>query len=261
MVDAIRREHPYPGTFDDAEAYDRFMGRYSVLFAPQLADFAGVAAGQHALDIGCGTGPLTAELARRLRPGTVAALDPSQQFVAAVRERYPDVAVRAGVGEELPFGDGTFDVAVSQLSIGFMDRLAAFREMARVTREGGVVAFSDWYPNRDNPLAPFWRSARALDRGGRAGRRRVRRFIDSVDLFRQAGVRDVQLADLHATVEYARFEEWWLPMTEGVGPTATYVRQLDPHTRERLREHCRARLSDGPFAIAAISRAVRGTVV
>jgi trans-aconitate methyltransferase len=53
-----------------ADAYDRFMGRYSVLLAPQLADVAGVRDGQRVLDVGCGPGALTAELVQRLAPST-----------------------------------------------------------------------------------------------------------------------------------------------------------------------------------------------
>jgi trans-aconitate methyltransferase len=60
-----------------AEAYDRFMGRYSMPLAPQLADFASVSAGQRVLDVGCGPGALTAELVARLGPAAVAAVDPS----------------------------------------------------------------------------------------------------------------------------------------------------------------------------------------
>jgi len=48
-------------SFLNAGAYDRFMGRYSVLLAPQLADLAGIAAGQRVLDVGCGPGALTGE--------------------------------------------------------------------------------------------------------------------------------------------------------------------------------------------------------
>ena len=85
-----------------ADAYDRFMGRYSVPLSPQLADLAGVAAGQRVLDVGCGPGALTAELVERLGAAAVAAVDPSEPFVAAARERHPEVDVRQASAEELP---------------------------------------------------------------------------------------------------------------------------------------------------------------
>ena len=121
-----------------AEAYDRFMGRYSVPLAPVFADFAGVAEGQRVLDVGCGPGALTAELVRRLGPASVTAVDPSEPFVAAARERHPEVQVERASAEDLPFPDGTFDAALAQLVVHFMtDPVAGLREMARVTREDG----------------------------------------------------------------------------------------------------------------------------
>src|SRR6185436_11083087 len=97
--------------FGAADAYDRFMGRYSTQLAPQFADVAGVEEGQQVLDVGCGTGTLTAECLRRR--ATVAAVEPSEPFVAAVAERYPDVDVRCGVAEHLPFPDNEFDAALA----------------------------------------------------------------------------------------------------------------------------------------------------
>src|SRR5512133_2501629 len=109
------------GMFDVAgDAYDRFMGRYSKLLAPEFADFAGVASGQSALDVGCGPGALTTELVRRLGAENVKAVDPSAQFVAALRERLPEVDVREGPGEELPFDGDSFDGALAQLVVSFM---------------------------------------------------------------------------------------------------------------------------------------------
>ena len=123
-----------------AEAYDRFMGRYSAPLAPVFADFAGVADGQRVLDVGCGPGALTAELVRRLGPASVTAVDPSEPFVAAARERHPDVRVERASAEDLPFPDGTFDAALAQLVVHFMtDPVAGLHELARVTREKGVV--------------------------------------------------------------------------------------------------------------------------
>src|SRR5688572_14261320 len=118
-----------------AASYDRFMGRYSVLLAPQLADLAGVAAGQRALDVGCGPGALTGELVRRLGEDAVSAVDPSEPFVAAARERYPGVSVQLAPAEALPFPDDSFDTSLAQLVVHFMtDPVAGLGEMARVTR-------------------------------------------------------------------------------------------------------------------------------
>ena len=62
-----------------AEAYDRYMGRYSVLLSPQFADLAGVGAGQRVLDVGCGPGALTAELVDRVGPAAVSAVSLAAQ--------------------------------------------------------------------------------------------------------------------------------------------------------------------------------------
>src|SRR3954453_17417216 len=96
------------------------MGRYSQHLSAQLADLAGVAAGQRVLDVGCGPGALTVELARRLGPDSVVAVDPSESFVAAPRPRNPDVDVREASAEQLPFADDTFDAALAQLVVHFM---------------------------------------------------------------------------------------------------------------------------------------------
>src|SRR5690348_13993487 len=96
------------------------MGRYSVPLAPRLADLARVAAGQRALDVGCGPGALTAELVRRLGPDAVSAVDPSEPFVAAAQERHPGVSVQRAAAEDLPFADDAFDAALAQLVVHFM---------------------------------------------------------------------------------------------------------------------------------------------
>src|SRR5918995_2682199 len=103
-----------------ADAYDRFMGRYSVPLAPQLADFAGVAPGQRVLDVGCGPGALTTALVERVGPDSVSAVDPSEPFVAAARERHPGVDVQRAAAEQLPFDDRSFDAALAQLVVHFM---------------------------------------------------------------------------------------------------------------------------------------------
>ena len=247
--------------FVAAAAYDRFMGRYSRLLAAQMADLAGVRAGQLALDVGCGPGALTAELVGRLGPDGVAAVDPSEPFVAAVRERFPGVEVRQAPAEHLPFPDGRFDATLAQLVVHFMsDPLAGLREMRRVTRPDGFVAACVWdHAGGRGPLGVFWRAAHELDPGVEdesllAGARDGH----LVELLTGAGLRDVKGSTVSATVEHPTFEDWWEPFTEGVGPAGAYVASLDQDRREALRDACRALLPPAPFRLEVIAWAARG---
>ena len=138
----VRGVNVWPVSFTvDPNAYDRYMGRYSLLLAPQLADLAMVSAGQRLLDVGCGPGALTVELVKRLGAAAVSAVDPSEPFVAAVEARHHGVDVRRATAEELPFQDAEFDATLAQLVVLLMDDPAAgMAEMVRVTRKRGVVA-------------------------------------------------------------------------------------------------------------------------
>ena len=157
------------------------MGRYSVPLAPLFADFAG--AEGRVLDVGCGPGALTAELVQRLGEDAVSAVDPSQPFVDAVRERHPGVTVERAAAEELPFAEREFDAALAQLVVHFMtDPVAGLREMARVTRDGGVVAAtrvgSRRRPGPAERVLGGCARARSRRRGRVKARRRTRRRSD-----------------------------------------------------------------------------------
>jgi len=246
-----------------ADAYDRFMGRYSVPLAPQLADFAAVAAGQRVLDVGCGPGALTAELVRRLGPAAVSAVDPSEPFVAAAQERHPGVSVRRAAAEQLPFGDQAFDAALAQLVVHFMAHpVVGLREMARVTRKHGVVAACVWdHAGGQGPLSLFWEAARELDRdvegesqlaGAREGH--------LAQLFQAAGLHEIEESVLSVNVEHPSFEDWWEPFTLGVGPAGGHAVGLDAKRQAELRELCRETLPAAPFVLTARAWAARGLV-
>ncbi|MDQ2673117.1 MAG: class I SAM-dependent methyltransferase [Chloroflexota bacterium] len=248
--------------FVAADAYDRFMGRYSRLLSPQMADLAGIAAGQRALDVGCGPGALTTVLVQRLGADAVAAVDPSEPFVAAARERHPGVDVHQASAELLPFEDGTFDATLAQLVVHFMpDPVAGLSEMRRVTRPGGVVAACVWdHAGGKGPLGTFWQAARDLDpevhdEGDLPGAREGHLAA----LLGDAGLSDVRASTVVAALEHASFDEWWEPYTAGVGPAGAYVATLDADRQAALRERCRQLLPDGPFTLTSVAWAARGS--
>lgn len=246
-----------------AESYDGFMGRFSRLLSPQLADLAAVSAGQRAIDVGCGPGALTAELVKRLGADGVAAIDPSVPFVEAATARHPGVDVRLASAEALPYPDGSFDVALAQLVVHFMrDPVGGLTEMARVTRAGGVVAACVWdHGGEQGPLNLYWRAARQLDptvhdesnlAGVREGH--LATLLDA------AGLGHIESTVLVADLEMATFDDWWEPFTHGVGPAGAHLGRLDPDARAAQEERCRALVPDEPFTIRARAWAARGVV-
>jgi SAM-dependent methyltransferase len=248
-----------------AEAYDRFMGRYSRGLSTQLADLAAIGPGLRVLDVGCGPGALVGELVTRVGPDRVAAIDPSGSFVLAARARHPGVDVRLATAERLPFPDVSFDAALSQLVVHFMqDPVGGLGEMARVTRVGGVVAACVWDHASDHgPLGIFWHAARELDpvvhdESGLPGVREGH----LADLLEATGAcASIEEATLEVRVEHPTFEEWWEPFTRGVGPAGAYVAGLDDRQREALRARCQRSLPSEPFTITARAWAVRGVHV
>lgn len=246
-----------------ADAYDRYMGRYSSQLSAGLADLAGVRGSARVLDVGCGPGALTTELVARVGAGNVTAVDPSEPFVDAARERHPGVTVLRTAAEVLPFADASFDAALAQLVVHFMtEPVGGLREMRRVTRPGGVVAASVWDFGGDRaPISPFWAAARSVDpdlhdESNLAGVREG----DLDALFAAAGFEAIAVTTLASTITYDTFEDWWLPYTGGVGPGGAYLASLDAERRAAVRAACQARLPAGPFTITAVAWACRGTV-
>ncbi|MBE0010637.1 MULTISPECIES: class I SAM-dependent methyltransferase [unclassified Arthrobacter] len=243
-----------------ADSYDRFMGQYSVPLAREFVSLAGVHHGERVLDVGCGPGALTVQLASLLGPEQVAGVDPSAPFVDAARVRLPGVDIRRGTAEDLPFRDGSFDVALAQLVVHFMaDPVAGLREMSRVTRSGGIVAACVCdHAGAKGPLATFWEAVQSIDdlaptEADLAGTAEGQLAA----LFDAAGLREIEQGSMTVRVEFESFAAWWEPYTLGVGPAGDYVRRLDMPGREELRHACAGLLPAAPFGIDATAWTVR----
>jgi SAM-dependent methyltransferase len=241
--------------FQSDVAYDRFMGRFSERLAPLFADFAGIGAGQRVLDVGAGTGALTAELLRR--SAEVAAAEPSPAFVDALESRHPRADVRAAAAEDLPWPDASFDAALAQLVVAFMsDANAGAREMHRVVRDGGTVAMCTWDRERMEMLAVIDRTRVALgDEPESASAYRTRDEIEAL-----LGPRsESELLEVEA--DYAGFDDFWEALLGGVGPAGVWAASLDEERRAAARADLCRRLGspDGPFTMTGRAWAVRVT--
>ncbi len=238
---------------DPAKAYGLFTGRFSEPLSQAFADVVVLEPGQRVLDVGCGPGALTEVLVQRLGLSGVSAVDPSEAYVAAARTRLPGVDVRRAPAEDLPYAEDTFDVALAQLVVHFMaDPVAGLRQMARVTRAGGMVAACVW----DNaggrgPLSPLWRAAQDLDpsvrdESGGAGAREGH----LAELARDAGLEGVRSSLLTLVVPFETFEEWWEPLTLGVGSGGAFVQGLDASARRMLRERVQGMFGPAPLTVS-----------
>jgi len=240
-----------------SDSYDRFIGRYSKPLAVALVDAAGIERDMRALDVGCGPGALTVELARRLGPGSVGAVDPSDTFVEACAQRNPGVDVRVGPAEALPFSPGSFDAALMQLVLNFVDDpYASVAEVRRVVRPGGTVAACVWDDDGGvRMLRLFWEAAVAVDPCA-AGENKVMRFGhdgEIGDLFREAGLSDVATGSLEVQAAYVDFDDLWNPFVEWAGPVGQFCRSLDPERLAAIREQLRMRVGApaGSFTLPA----------
>jgi len=257
--------------FSEAQAYERFMGRWSRGLALHFVRFAGVREGDAVLDVGSGTGALTAAIAKKAPSSRIVGIDPAASYVALAQSQQGSALIQFEVGDaqQMRFDDAKFDRTLSLLVVNFIpDARKALREMKRVTKSKGTIAAAVWdYGEGMEMLRAFWDEAVALMPANAARDERnmpLCRRGDLVALWREADLGDVVEEALTVETPFASFEDFWTPFLEKQGPAGAYASSLAPADREALRLRLRRRLlGDGPdkaVVMHARAWAVRGTV-
>jgi len=241
-----------------ADAYERYMGRWSRQVAHGFLRWLGAPPDRSWLDVGCGSGALIEAVARCSRPRRLAAVDPSPGFAVHVAARLPGTACAVARAEALPLTDGSFEVVVAGPVLNFADTGAALAEMRRTARS--LVAAYVWnYGGRMELLQAFWPVAAELDpaavrldearRFGASGRAEA-----LAAAFVAAGLREVEVEPVEITMAFRDLDDCWSPFLGGRGPAPAYCATLDEEGRRALRRRLGETLPvgrDGSIRLAA----------
>jgi SAM-dependent methyltransferase len=261
---------PTTDKWQSGDAYERYMGRWSRQLAPRFLHWLDAGPVQRWLDVGCGTGALSAAILAHCAPRLVIGVDPSDGFLATAKSQFGErVKLHQAAADRIPLPDGAVDVAVSALVLNFVpDTTAALREMTRVTIDGGRVAACVWdYAQKMDLIRIYWDAAAQLgllapgqDQGERFP---ICRPDALAAVFSGAGLQNVEVAAIELPMHFADFDDYWQPFLGGQGPAPAHAMSVDESQRKRLRDLLCASLPtqpDGAIHLAARAWAARGIV-
>ena len=257
-------------TWERGDPYEQYVGRWSRRVAPPFLSWLGIPAGRKWLDVGCGTGALSAAIVDHCSPSSVTGVEPSEGFLKTARRHLAGRAVlHQGSATAIPLDDASVDVVVSGLVLNFIpDHRAALAEMARVTDNGGIIGAYVWdYAGKMELMRLFWDAvvqlnpdAASMDEGTRFPLCRPEALVE---LFESAGLNGVEVMAIDIPTPFASFEDYWQPFLGGQGPAPAYAMSLDETARARLGDRIRERLpvqADGSISLTARAWATRSTV-
>ncbi len=263
------------GDFANPAAYELWMGRWSRLLAPFLVAFADLPRGARLLDVGSGTGVMSAALLKDVPGSTVVGIEPAEAYVSYSRKKISDdrLCFVTGDGLNIPFNDQSFDATLSLLILQeISDAPLALREMRRVTRPGGSVVGSQWDFAKGMPmLSLFWDTVLEVETSKAAHQAAadcmVVAYPDEIalrSLWQKTGLVEVETERHEVDMTFASFEDYWAPFSSSVTPTSSYIGKLETgqaaEIESRLRKKIVGEAADRSFGLKAHAWAVRGKV-
>jgi SAM-dependent methyltransferase len=248
--------------FNDADAYERYMGRWSRAVGEKFIAWLAPPKNAHWLDLGCGTGAFTDLILKQGAPASVIGVDPAPAQVEHAKKSFPTADFRVGNSMELPFNDNEFDVIASALVLHFIpDRQTAFAEMQRVAKSNGIVSGYTWERSATSKGAPYVPMMKGLQ--GIGVEPTTSPTVPEADLnglresLTRAGFRDIAVTIVEAEQSYRDFDDYWQVQTMTFHPVGKSVAALDDKKRGNLRDAMRKMLPpDASGKITYKARAV-----
>lgn len=252
-----------------ADAYERYMGRWSRNVAPLFLKWLGTEHEKSWADIGCGTGTLCSRIASDCKPSRMVGIDSSAAFVDHAAKNVPGAEFRISDALQIDLPDRSFDYAVSGLVLNFLpDKAKGLREMARLVRPGGVVGLYVWdYAGHMQIMRRFFDAAVAVDPASST-------FDDGInapicrpkpllDAFIGAGLADAEVTAIDIPAAFTDFQDYWTPFLGGTGSAPKYLASLDEEVRNKIRDAVHDKLlvgPDGEILLAVRAWAAKGKV-
>ena len=261
--------------FFNPQGYELWMGRWSARLAPGFAEFVDLPKSGQFLDVGSGTGVLSAAIVSTDQDARVVGIDPSEFYIELCQTQLGDDRLRFEQGDALDihFPDDYFDGTLSLLILQELpDAAKALNEMCRVTRPSGCVAASQWnFENGMPMLAMFWDAVIEVI-NTQSARESAADCMD-VDypdekalrrLWEDAGLVEVETELQEIEMAFKSFGDYWEPFLTGVSATSSYTQKLNQDEQDVLKEGLREKTiglgEDRPFTLIAQAWAVKGLV-
>lgn len=255
--------------FEDATAYEGYIGRWSHGVAEAFLTWLAVPPGAAWHDVACGTGALSRAILATCAPARVDGSDFDAERVAYARQTIGDSRATfvAGDATALAAPDDTYDAVVNGLGFpAIRDTAGALADFRRATKPGGIVAAYLWdFDGEMQVLRYFWNAAAELQPQAEDEDDIERFALCNPDrlaaAWRAAGFSDVAVRAIDARARFTSFDDYWQPFLRGDAPAQLHVASLAEAQRDDLRERLRRALpiaADGSIELVTRAWAVRG---
>ena len=251
--------------FEDGNTYERVMGVWSQIVGKEFIEWLNPTSGQSWIDIGCGTGAFTAQIAELCSPSQLLGIDPSDHQIEFARKRSMahSATFQTGDATALPCEPSSFDVATMALVLFFLpDPVLGMAEMKRVVKSEGTLAAYVWdIPGKGLPLDPIHAEFRKREIDyPLPPSSDVSSMHQLQKLWTEVGMRSLECKQIKVSRTFKNFDEFW-DINASVQAITTVLDELSPQTVAEIRSNVERELdydSNGSVVVHGHANAIKG---